>query len=319
VKLVHDDPEFDGLLRIVADKRKLAVALVEKDYWVTHTLWALQRSGLDIWFKGGTSLSKAFSLIERFSEDLDLKIEPGGVAALPTVHNWKREGAKAVAARKAFFEKLADTVKVPGTRMQIDRVTTEKAWRSANVQVLYPGKHVRSLTSVVRPFVLLEIGNARVAPFVLRGTSSFVHDELEHLGQLKDFEHNRPTDLRCVHPLVTLIEKLDALQKRVPRDDVEPASFVRHFEDAAHIIGAITTLPTLEEYSDVPALADEMLAEKQLAALPSARHAAFSLGATARADAIREAHVEIAPMFFGERISVDDACTAIRDWIAATF
>jgi hypothetical protein len=59
-ELVHDDPDFDGLLRIVADKRKLAVGLVEKDYWVTHTLWALHRSGLELWFKGGTSLSKAF-------------------------------------------------------------------------------------------------------------------------------------------------------------------------------------------------------------------------------------------------------------------
>lgn len=90
---VHEDRDFDDLLRIVADEHGLAVALVEKDYWVTHVLWALLRQGFDIWFKGGTSLSKGFGLIERFSEDLDLKVSPGRVVALPEVSDWTREGA----------------------------------------------------------------------------------------------------------------------------------------------------------------------------------------------------------------------------------
>jgi hypothetical protein len=64
MNFVHDDPEFDALLLIVADRRRLAPGLVEKDYWVTHTLWALQTTGLDVWFKGGTSLSKGFNLIQ---------------------------------------------------------------------------------------------------------------------------------------------------------------------------------------------------------------------------------------------------------------
>lgn len=37
---------------------KATLALIEKDYWVTHALWALHQTGLDIWCKGGTSLSK---------------------------------------------------------------------------------------------------------------------------------------------------------------------------------------------------------------------------------------------------------------------
>ena len=69
---IHEDRDFDDLLTIVADQRGLTTGLVEKDYWVTHALWALQYQGFDIWFKGGTSLSKGFGLIERFSEDLDL-------------------------------------------------------------------------------------------------------------------------------------------------------------------------------------------------------------------------------------------------------
>lgn len=68
MSFVHDDPDFPDLLRIVAERRGLGVALVEKDYWVTHTLWALHAQGFEVWFKGGTSLSKGFGLIERFSE-----------------------------------------------------------------------------------------------------------------------------------------------------------------------------------------------------------------------------------------------------------
>jgi hypothetical protein len=52
VSYIHQDPDFNALLRLVAQKRGLAVGLVEKDYWVTHTLWALQQSGLEVWFKG---------------------------------------------------------------------------------------------------------------------------------------------------------------------------------------------------------------------------------------------------------------------------
>jgi len=106
VTFVHDDPDFPDLVRIAANKRRLSLGLVEKDYWVTHTLWALHAAGFEIWFKGGTSLSKGFALIERFSEDLDLKIEPGSVTALPGVSTWKSEGTKATAERKGHFEKL---------------------------------------------------------------------------------------------------------------------------------------------------------------------------------------------------------------------
>lgn len=78
---VHEDPDFDDLLRIVGDQRRLSVGLVEKDYWVTHTLGAFLDQGFELWFKGGTSLSKGFGIIQRFSEDLDVRVDPGTVAA----------------------------------------------------------------------------------------------------------------------------------------------------------------------------------------------------------------------------------------------
>ncbi len=112
MSFVHDDADFPDLLRIVAEKRSFSPGLVEKDYWVTHTLWAIHEAGFDVWFKGGTSLSKGFSLIERFSEDLDLKIEAVRVRDVPTVSNWKSEGTSAIQQRKAFFEILPTALRI---------------------------------------------------------------------------------------------------------------------------------------------------------------------------------------------------------------
>jgi hypothetical protein len=218
MSFVHDDREFDDLLQIVGGEHGLSRGLVEKDYWVTHSLWALHDVGFEVWFKGGTSLSKGFSLIQRFSEDLDLKIEAGKVSGLPAVSSWKSEGKTATTERKAYFEQIPRLLRIPGATDELDLDSVDKAWRSANLRVAYPGRHLGDLHGVLSPFVRLEVGSARVTPFVERDLSSFVHEKLLAQGQLHAFDDNRPRAVRCVHPLVTLLEKLDALRRRFPND-----------------------------------------------------------------------------------------------------
>jgi hypothetical protein len=316
MSFIHEDREFDELLRVVAAHRRLALGLVEKDYWVTHALWALHAQGFEVWFKGGTSLSKGFNLIERFSEDLDLKIEAGRVTGLPAVANWKSDGTKATKERQTYFEELERLLVVPHATVTLEP-SADGSWRGANLRVTYPGRHLGDLAGVLRPFVLLEVGNARVTPAVTRALSSFVHGHLLDLGQLSGFDDNLPTAVRCVHPLVTLIEKLDAIHRRVPNDAAEPASFVRHFEDAARVIAGEKTFPKLSEYGDLRALADDMRAKRQIAALPVADDPAFAPDDGERWRAIRRAYDAIAPMFWGPRISLDDSCEAIRAWTAS--
>ena len=62
-------------------------------------------------------------------------------------------------------------------------------------------------------------------------------------------------------------------------------------------------------------LASEMLQQKQLAALPTASDPAFAPDDGDRWNAIRGAHSAIAPMFWGSRVSIEDACEAIRSWV----
>jgi len=318
VSFVHDNlEEFADLIRIVAAERDgIARSIVEKDYWVTHTLWALSVTGLEVWFKGGTSLSKGFGLIERFSEDLDLKIEPGTVDALPRVTNWKSERTRATAERKAYFEQLPRSLVVPSCTVDLEQDTIDKAWRGANIRVLYPGLYLGELPGMISGNVRLEVGSARVTPHVARDVTSWVHEKLVATETLGDFDDNRAMGIRCVHPIVTLIEKLDALHRRFPNEKVLPQMFVRHYEDAARLVEASTDLPPLDGYPDVRALADEMLAQKQIVAMPVANDPALVPANAARWDGIRSAHSALQPMFWGPRRSLDEACATIRAWIA---
>jgi predicted nucleotidyltransferase component of viral defense system len=70
---LHNHKQFSDLIRIVAEQKGIDPALVEKDYWIMHCLYGLQKLELAFELKGGTSLSKGFKIIDRFSEDIDIR------------------------------------------------------------------------------------------------------------------------------------------------------------------------------------------------------------------------------------------------------
>jgi hypothetical protein len=314
---VHEDPEFDRLIRIVADATGVSPALVEKDYWVTHALWSLQHQGFETWLKGGTSLSKGFGLIQRFSEDLDLKIEPGIVSRIPAVEDgdWDGKSAKAKRARSARFEALEQQIAIAGTTIARDPGINIADSRETKIRVLYPGRFSGDLPAAMRSYVLLEVGVARVTPCVEKDLSSFVHDHLVSRSQLADYDDNRPRGFRCVHPVVTALEKLQAISAKYPRPDVDAAGFIRHYEDLARIATS-TALPPLA--MSVRELADEMLRMKQIRWDPTPEHEALVCPPGERRDQVLRAYADIGSMFWGRRISFDEACEAVRDWIGHT-
>jgi hypothetical protein len=70
--LLHEHKDYSDLIAAVSDAMGIDPTLVEKDYWIMHCLWGLQQQGFRFELKGGTSLSKGFGLIHRFSEDIDI-------------------------------------------------------------------------------------------------------------------------------------------------------------------------------------------------------------------------------------------------------
>ncbi len=312
MNFVHDEPEFSNLLEIVARETGIAAALVEKDYWVTHTLWGLHQLGLAVWFKGGTSLSKGFGIIQRFSEDLDLMIEQGIAVGLPEVINWGSMNKGPVASRKAFYSALEQVLHIAD--MQIERTDfVDPKARSAEYRGTYPGMLLDGLSPAMRPYVLLEVGHARVVPHVERPITSFIHEHLVETGMLDGYRDNHPRAVRCVHPLLTLFEKLDAMDRRYAREPMEADAFVRHYEDAAHIIRAMGDLPPLK--TTPPELGNDLLRGNVIRALPDVDAPALALTPPEKRRAVERAYTKIAPMYWGTRLTLDEACEVIRGWV----
>ncbi|RDK08769.1 nucleotidyl transferase AbiEii/AbiGii toxin family protein [Cupriavidus lacunae] len=107
LRLSADDQR--EVLEIVRERTQRPTLLLEKDVWVVWALNALFNSILagDLTFKGGTSLSKAYKVIDRFSEDIDLTLDirkllpdlTGGAGFLPPSRSQASKWTRAVRAR----------------------------------------------------------------------------------------------------------------------------------------------------------------------------------------------------------------------------
>lgn len=75
--LALSDEDKKGIFQETADQLLLSEEAVEKDWWVVHTLALIfqMECASSLIFKGGTSLSKGWNLIQRFSEDIDLVLD----------------------------------------------------------------------------------------------------------------------------------------------------------------------------------------------------------------------------------------------------
>src|SRR5579863_3946075 len=77
---LYEHPDFEQAILRAAEHfggRGLRPAVIEKDYYVTEALRTIALAAGDkVIFKGGTSLSKGWNLIQRFSEDIDIFLDP---------------------------------------------------------------------------------------------------------------------------------------------------------------------------------------------------------------------------------------------------
>ncbi len=75
--MLHQHPElFRSAIKETADNLNIRDFFIEKDYWISLVLKRLSESRYvdSVVFKGGTSLSKGYKLINRFSEDVDIAV-----------------------------------------------------------------------------------------------------------------------------------------------------------------------------------------------------------------------------------------------------
>ena len=107
---IHNDPEFKQILAIVASNKSIDITLIEKDYWIMHALYSLHHQGIEFELKGGTSLSKGYGIIDRFSEDIDIHIRTN----FGLLIEGKEDKPEIKIARKKFYDVLAKSIIING-------------------------------------------------------------------------------------------------------------------------------------------------------------------------------------------------------------
>lgn len=226
---LHNDPDFKDLINQVSEEMSISPFLVEKDYWIMHALYGLQSQGYDFELKGGTSLSKGYKIIHRFSEDIDLKILPPHGTTIPQGKN--QTSKTQVQSRKEYFETIAQEI-------TIDSLTTSRAHEFDHDKFFSAGinLHFNSVTeaiSGVKPAVLLEVGFDDTTPNKPITISSWALDKALSLGH-EDYIDNRAIEVKCYIPEFTFVEKLQAITtkfRKYKETNNFEKNFIRHYYD----------------------------------------------------------------------------------------
>jgi hypothetical protein len=230
---LHNHPDFFDLIRIVAQEKAIDPALVEKDYWIMHCLYGLQLLGMKFELKGGTSLSKGFQIINRFSEDIDIRIEPPEHLQVKTGRN--QTGRAHGQSRKAFYDWLARTIRIDGIdQVERDTAFDNKDFFSGGIRLFY--KSSTEPIAGLREGVLLEAGFDDVTPNIARDISSWAYDYA--VGKVDIIDH-RAKGVACYDPSFTFVEKLQTVSTKFRKQQEtgeSPAGFMRHYYDVYSLL-----------------------------------------------------------------------------------
>lgn len=262
---LFEHPDFEQAIIQAAEHFRpegLRAAIIEKDYYVTETLRAIAAASVaqiaaagiqqdstnrisnTIIFKGGTSLSKGWNLIARFSEDIDIFLDPLafhpplGKRAIDRELKVLRD---AVAAHSAltFIEGESQTI---GGFGRNDRFAYDQRFGG-------PGE--------VAARVLLEAGTASGRePTTVVEISSYLSQFLRARKVSLGAEDEDPFSMRLLHFRRTFVEKMFAIHGKVEllkRDGQPLGSYARHYYDLFQLAAQTEVIDMLQsaEYGEI--------------------------------------------------------------------
>lgn len=244
----------DALLQAASDLGRPAY-LLEKDVWVVWALHALFASdaGRHLTFKGGTSLSKVYRLIDRFSEDIDLTYDIRQIMdghaqdELPASRAQARRWSDT--ARERLPEHLA-TVVCPMLRQAIERegVQAELAHDGDKIYLKYVTR--TPADTYIQPRVMLEFGaRSSGEPNAIHPVTCDMAIALQGLV----FPQANP---RVMHVARTFWEKATAAHVYCAQARLKGERFARHWHDLAtiarssHFDGVATNREVAERVAD---------------------------------------------------------------------
>jgi len=307
--LLHDHTDFDDLLAVVSREQAIDPGLVEKDYWIMHALWGLQQSGFRFELKGGTSLSKGHGLIHRFSEDIDILINPD-LDDLPIGKNQNKPAH--IEARRTFYDGLSAKITIPGiTEVERDEAFDDQRLRSAGIRLHYASRNL--LPEGIKDGILLEAGFDQVAPNRPCLISSWAYDKAAASG-LPDLTDNRAFDVPCYESGYTLVEKLQTISTKFRRhleDGSMPQNFLRHYYDVYCLLGdpGVQAFIGTEAYfahkdARFPAADNKVIGE----------NLAFDLSDQTTRDRFARAYAATSALYYRGQPNLDDILGRIQEY-----
>lgn len=214
---------------------------IEKDWWVTVTLKALFQTDCHEWliFKGGTSLSKGFNIIERFSEDIDLAISHS-FFGIEKSNKSQRDKLKKL-ARKYIQETLSAQIDAHLKSMGVTGYTIENVtqvqdkngeWKPIDsdkdptVILLHYPSIIEDTITYIPPRVKIEISCLSMdEPTEER----YIHSLIGETFEEEDIDTN--CKIRTVVPTRTFLEKIFLLAEEFQKDKPRSVRMSRHLYD----------------------------------------------------------------------------------------
>lgn len=221
------------LFQETAKRRGMSDAVVEKDFWVCWTLGRLFADPLlsrKILFKGGTSLSKVFKLIERFSEDIDLILDWREITDVDPE-------AKRSKSKQALFNK---EIQVAAQQyLRADLLPQVSSLLGATVRAAIAGDDPNVITieypasfsaEYIKPEIRLEVGPLAIwVPNAAFQISPYCAEEYPAL-------FSKPTcHVQVIKAERTFWEKATILHHEAfrPEGNPQPTRYSRHYYDLA--------------------------------------------------------------------------------------
>ncbi len=244
---LFEHPDFEQLVLRTDEyfrPRGLRAAIIEKDYYVTETLRMIAASKDRVIFKGGTSLSKGWNLIERFSEDVDIFLDPQAFNPELSKRGIDRE-----------LKALRDTVtKHPALTFMREESQTIGGF-GRNDRFAYQQRF--GGVGEVGNRVLLEAGAASGRePTEEISLRSYLSEFLTAQGISLGADDEDAFPMRLLHFRRTFVEKLFAIHGKVEllkRDGRPIGAYARHYYDLFKLSDqeAVITMLKSDEYAAI--------------------------------------------------------------------
>jgi len=227
----------------IATEKGMTPFAVEKDWWVSRTLEIVFQLDIaqHLVFKGGTSLSKAWKLINRFSEDIDLAIDKeffeGYKGDISKTQIGKLRKDAGVYTTGTFFEELKEVFLQKGfTHLQFKIVETGDSDQDPRILEIYYPNIINTTSEYLLPRVQIEVSCRSLRePFTVQSFGALV-DEVYAGRNFAEPLFNVPT----VNAERTFLEKIFLLHEEFLRtvEKIRVDRLSRHLYDVYHLKNA---------------------------------------------------------------------------------